>query len=149
MVNRDIYIAHLRHRGSRYVIAMSLVAEIRQVMARMRLTGLISHLKFVYVPPTSQQPYATAYVAFILPYEHAQFVLDRHWLHHHLDMSQSTLLSAPTLHHLANPIRPKLQPCQPRNSWTSIVESPSSNSSVRSPLGPGNSVIDTPSSARI
>lgn len=59
MTNRDIYIAHLRHRGSRYDTAMSLAAEIRHVVNRRRLTGLIGQLKFVYVPPTSHPPYAT------------------------------------------------------------------------------------------
>lgn len=137
MANRDIYIAHLRHRGSCNDTAMSLAAEIRQVVTRRRLTGLIDQLKFVYAPTTSHPPYATAYVAFTRRYQHENAVellnmsscgarassrgCRHHRPHQHLDMSQSTTRNAPTLHHLANPIRPEHQLCQPRYSRTYVT----------------------------
>ena len=64
MAHRDIYISRIRFRGDRLYTGRSLAAEIRAAIDRRQLSGLIGHLRFVYVPSNAQPPFATAYVAF-------------------------------------------------------------------------------------
>lgn len=64
MAHRDIYVSRIRFRGDRLNTGRSLAAEIRATVDRRQLSGLVGHLRFVYVPSNAQPPFATAYVAF-------------------------------------------------------------------------------------